>query len=116
MTDATPEAIAAHEAAEAEAEAFVNAEHAAFSQWLAQEWPHGELTDEGRAIARAAWTERARRATEEPLAKEALASKLIDQWCAAHGKQIPWAAAVEITATLTDMPGAEKARLLALGD
>jgi hypothetical protein len=116
MTNATPEAIAAHVAAEAEAEAFINAEHAAFAKWLAEEWPHGELTDEGRAIARSAWTERARRATEEPPAKEALASKLIDQWCAVHGKQIPWASAIEITAILTGMPDAEKARLLALND
>lgn len=46
--------------------------------------------------------------------KEILASKLIDAWCASHGKQIPWAKAVEISAIVTDMSEHDKARLLAL--
>lgn len=47
---------------------------------------------------------------------EALASRMIDAWCAAHGKQIPWAKAVQITAIITKMDQAECARLIALGD
>jgi hypothetical protein len=45
---------------------------------------------------------------------ELLASCLITAWCNAHGKQIPWAKAIEITAIVTKMPEDEKARLLAL--
>ena len=45
---------------------------------------------------------------------EILASRLIDAWCAAHGRPIPWEMAVEITAITTKMPEAERARLLAL--
>jgi hypothetical protein len=45
---------------------------------------------------------------------ELLASRLITAWCNAHGKQIPWAKAIEITAIVTKMPEDEKARLLAL--
>jgi len=45
---------------------------------------------------------------------EILASRLIDAWCAAHGNQISWAKAVEITAIVTKMPDAERARLLSL--
>lgn len=45
---------------------------------------------------------------------EQLAGRLIDAWCAAHGKQIPWAKAIEITAIVTKMPDAERERLLNL--
>lgn len=47
---------------------------------------------------------------------EILASRLIDAWCAAHGRQIPWAKAVEITAIITKLPEAEREWLLALND
>ena len=47
---------------------------------------------------------------------EVLASRLIDTWCAAHGAQIPWEKAVEISAIVTKMPDAEYARLLRLDD
>jgi hypothetical protein len=47
---------------------------------------------------------------------ELLASRLINAWCAHHGKQIPWAKAIEITAIVTKMPAEEKAALLALDD
>lgn len=55
--------------------------------------------------------------TQDPEAKpaEILASRLIDAWCDAHGKQIPWNKAIEITAIVTKMPDAEKQRLLSLG-
>lgn len=44
------------------------------------------------------------------------ASRLIDAWVYEHGKQIPWAKAVQIVAIVNKMPEAELARLLALGD
>lgn len=47
---------------------------------------------------------------------ELLASRLITAWCNAHGKQIPWAKAIEITAIVTKMPEEERLRLLALDD
>jgi hypothetical protein len=47
---------------------------------------------------------------------EILASRLIDAWCGAHGGQIPWAKAVEITAIVTKLSDEERLRLLALGD
>lgn len=47
---------------------------------------------------------------------EILAGRLIDAWCASHGRQIPWAKAVEITAIVTKMPEAERLRMLSLGD
>lgn len=47
---------------------------------------------------------------------EILGARLIDAWCAANGKQIPWDKAVEITAIATKMSEAERARLLALDD
>lgn len=45
---------------------------------------------------------------------EQLAGRLIDAWCATHGKQIPWAKAVEISAIITKMPDSERERLLNL--
>lgn len=51
-------------AEEADAEAFVSAEHAAADQYLADEWSHYAISDETRAIVRSAWTERASRAAE----------------------------------------------------
>lgn len=46
---------------------------------------------------------------------EFLASRLIDAWCDAHGGQITWAKAVEISAIITKMPEEECQRLLELG-
>lgn len=45
---------------------------------------------------------------------EGLASHLIDVWCAANCRPIPWAKAVEITAIITKMAPEERRRLLAL--
>ncbi|MDU4250512.1 hypothetical protein [Pseudomonas sp.] len=53
---------------------------------------------------------------DEPTAPEALATKLIDTWCATHGGQIPWEKAVEITAVATSMSSEERERLLAMAD
>lgn len=47
---------------------------------------------------------------------EILASRLIDAWCDAHGKKIPWAKAVEISGIVTKQPQGEIDRLLAMGD
>lgn len=44
------------------------------------------------------------------------ASKLIDAWVAAHGKPVPWAAAVEIVAIVNKLPPEERERLLALAE
>lgn len=64
MTRPTPEQIAASEAEEREAEAFVDAQWKAADAYLAAEWPHA--TDGERAVARSLWTELARRALDEP--------------------------------------------------
>lgn len=48
--------------------------------------------------------------------REALASRLIDAWCANKGKQIPWAKAVQIVAIVTKQSDAERDRLLHLGN
>lgn len=53
---------------------------------------------------------------ERETPKEILASRLIDAWCEAHGKKIPWAKAVEIVAIVTELPVAERERLLNIGD
>jgi hypothetical protein len=50
---------------EAEAEAFVAAEVAACSEYLAREWPDTPMTSETRAIVQSAWIERAQRARDE---------------------------------------------------
>lgn len=47
---------------------------------------------------------------------EALAARLIDVRAAALGHAVPWAEAVEITATITKMAAEEKAALLAMDD
>lgn len=47
---------------------------------------------------------------------EMLVGRLIDAWCASHGKQIPWEKAIEICAVITKMPDAEKQRLLHLDE
>lgn len=47
---------------------------------------------------------------------EILASRLIDAWCAAHGKPVPWAKAVQITGIVTKQPQEEIDRLLAMDD
>lgn len=47
---------------------------------------------------------------------EILGARLIDAWCEAKGKQIPWSKAVEISAIVTRMPAEERARLLSLDD
>lgn len=50
-------------------------------------------------------------------AKDALASQLIDVWCADKGgRQIPWAKAVQIVAIVTKQPDAERDRLLHMDD
>lgn len=49
-------------------------------------------------------------------AREVLAGRLIDAWCESHRKQIPWVTAVEIIAIVTQMPDAERVRLLGLAD
>jgi hypothetical protein len=54
--------------------------------------------------------------TDDLTPPEALASRLIDVWCANNGGQIPWAKAVEITAIVTKVSNAERSRLLALND
>lgn len=54
------------------------------------------------------------RKDEAEEAREALASRLIDAWCAANGQPIPWAKAVEIVAIVTKLPDVERLRLLAL--
>lgn len=41
---------------------------------------------------------------------------LIQAWASAHGRPVPWAKAIEITAVATKMPEDEKAALLALDD
>lgn len=51
---------------------------------------------------------------EEP--REILAGRLIDTWCATHGKQIPWSKAITILAIVTQMSDDERDRLLNLGD
>ena len=48
--------------------------------------------------------------------REELAGRLIEAWCDTHDKPIPWAKAIEITAIVTNMPEAERLRLLALAD
>lgn len=53
---------------------------------------------------------------DTPTPPEALATKLIDTWCATHGGQIPWEKAVEITAIATSMGSEERERLLAMAD
>jgi hypothetical protein len=58
-------------------------------------------------------------AARAKLAKEELdttAGKLIDAWVADKGEQIPWAKAVQIVAIVTKQSGADKDRLLRLGD
>ena len=45
-----------------------------------------------------------------------MASRLIDAWIHTHGKQIPWAIAVEIVFIVTKMPPAERDRLLGLAE
>lgn len=52
---------------------------------------------------------------DEMTPPELLAHRLIAAWCDAHGKQISWAKAIEITAIVTKMPDAERDRLLAFG-
>ena len=47
---------------------------------------------------------------------DALASRLIDAWCADKGKQIPWAKAIQIGAIVTKLSDEERDRLLHLGD
>lgn len=47
---------------------------------------------------------------------EVLAAKLINTWCEVHGRPIPWAKAVEITAIATSMSDDERERLLAMAD
>ncbi|WP_337056335.1 hypothetical protein [Pseudomonas sp. USHLN015] len=47
---------------------------------------------------------------------EALAARLISERAAVLGHPVPWAQAIEITATITKMPDEEKAALLALDD
>ena len=54
------------------------------------------------------------RIAEEMTPPEILASRLIDAWCVANNRQIPWAKAVEISAIVTKMSDEEKQRLLAL--
>lgn len=61
MSTPTPAQIAQFEADEREAEAFIEAEYAAVDAWFREEWPHVDLTDEARGVARSAWVERARR-------------------------------------------------------
>lgn len=61
MSTPTPAQIAQCEADEREAEAFIEAEYAAVEAWFREEWPHVDLTDEARGVARSAWVERARR-------------------------------------------------------
>lgn len=46
--------------------------------------------------------------------RELLASRLISAWCDHHGKKIPWAKAIEISAIITKMPDDEKQALLAM--
>ena len=45
-----------------------------------------------------------------------IAGSLIDAWVAAHGRPIPWAKAVEITAIVNKLPDEERVRLLSLDD
>ncbi|MGR1216573.1 hypothetical protein ACUYGA_06875 [Metapseudomonas otitidis] len=47
---------------------------------------------------------------------EVLAARLISERAAVLGHPVPWAQAIEITATITKMPDEEKAALLALDD
>jgi ribosomal protein L37AE/L43A len=42
--------------------------------------------------------------------------QLIQAWASVHGRPVPWATAIEITAVATKMPEDEKAALLALDD
>ena len=47
---------------------------------------------------------------------EILSARLLDAWCASHGKQIPWAKAIEISAVVCKMSDEEKQRLLFLDE
>jgi hypothetical protein len=48
--------------------------------------------------------------------QDATAGTLIDAWCRAFGKQIPWKKAVGIMAIIQKIPDEERDRLLAMGD
>lgn len=49
-------------------------------------------------------------------AREILAGRLIDAWCADKGRQIPWAKAIQIVAIVTKQSDEERDRLLRMGD
>ncbi|GAC1030452.1 hypothetical protein thsps21_12790 [Pseudomonas sp. No.21] len=86
----------------------------------------GHLHRAGRyiqATVEAAWSAwQARAALSAPPAAdesepaETLAARLIEVRAAVLGHAVPWAEAVEITATITKMPDEEKAALLAMDD
>lgn len=67
-----------------------------------------------RNAARAALSAPAAADGSEPA--EVLAARLISERAAVLGHPVPWAQAIEITATITKMPDEEKAALLALDD
>lgn len=56
------------------------------------------------------------RKDEAEESREAMASKLIDAWVAAHNKPIPWAKAVEIVVIVQKLPEEERQRLLSLDE
>lgn len=72
------------------------------------------LHDEAQAALTAAYAEGRKDQAEDD--RDSNASRLIDAWCAAHGKPMPWAKSIELIAIVTKMPDAEKQRLLSLAD
>jgi len=58
----------------------------------------------------------ARLAAAEKDALDSIAGRLIDAWCAAYGRHIPWAKAVELISIVTKQPDAERDKLLRMGD
>lgn len=95
-----------------------------FNHWYETKFrPAMERGPFDKYVARQAWfaalTSPAKVTVDNPdelTPPEFLASHLIDAWVAAHGKQIPWKKAIEISAIVTKMTDEERDRLLTLGD
>jgi hypothetical protein len=78
------------------------------------DWERNPQWAEALRMAEAALRAQGEPTEPKSIEPEMLASHLIEKWCEANCRRIPWAKAVEITAIVTKMPDTEKARLLAL--
>lgn len=86
---------------------------------LMTEGKHGHYETMFRVVreeVEAATTEAYAEGRKDEADENGAAVRLIDAWVYEHGKQIPWAKAVQIVAIVNKLPDTELARLLALAE